>query len=94
MNIESSYKTNEIQGSFWKPDDYMKTVPNPHVIGKENGTDEQFVSGVQLELHNGMENEFNNESNNENSAEKNTVVYSSVDGRVRLVAPNNFDYSV
>lgn len=79
MNIESNYKTNEIQGSFWKPDDYMKSVPNPHVVGKEN-------SGSNVI-------EVKNDSKADVSDEKN-VVYSSVDGRVRLVTPDSIDYRV
>lgn len=34
MYIEPNYVTNEVEGSFWRPDDYMESVPNEHVIGK------------------------------------------------------------
>lgn len=31
--------SNEVKGSFWRPDDYMEKVPNSHVIGAKNISD-------------------------------------------------------
>lgn len=35
MFIGTNYLTNEIKGSFWRPDDYMSRVPVKHVTGVE-----------------------------------------------------------
>lgn len=35
MSVELGYVTNEVEGSFWRPHDYMAKVPGVHVIGKE-----------------------------------------------------------
>lgn len=35
MAMELGYVTNEVEGSFWRPHDYMMKVPGAHIIGKE-----------------------------------------------------------
>ena len=32
----NNYLTNEVKGSFWRPDDYMAKVPNEHIVAAVN----------------------------------------------------------
>lgn len=43
MAIQAGYVTNEVEGSFWRPYDYMAKVSNAHVIAKDwhNGLGKQ-----------------------------------------------------
>ncbi|MCR5798705.1 MAG: hypothetical protein K6G69_01390 [Lachnospiraceae bacterium] len=40
----NNYVTNEVKGSFWRPDDYMAKVPNEHVVAAINMTDAADLS--------------------------------------------------
>lgn len=35
MSIQAGYVTNEVEGSFWRPYDYMAKVSNAHVIARD-----------------------------------------------------------
>lgn len=35
MVIQAGYVTNEVEGSFWRPYDYMAKVSNTHVIARD-----------------------------------------------------------
>ena len=96
MNIEPIYKTNEVKGSFWKPDDYMEHVPNAHVIGKEGNSSMDAVESASAKSD-GVEVNISNEGKElakSNMNDFKSVVYSSVDGNVRVVAPAKFDFSL
>lgn len=81
MSIEPNYITNEVKGSFWRPQDDMSRVPNEHVIGNANSTDfaTKNTPAITLSISaKGMEMASGN------------VVFSSEDGIVRKFNSNNF----
>lgn len=48
MFLKAVYNTNEVLGSFWRPHDYMATVPNAKVIS--NSTTAMSEDAISVSL--------------------------------------------
>lgn len=84
MYIEPNYKTNEVSGSFWRPDDYMQHVPNAHVTQNTSRLDDK--NGVEVSLSaNGM---------NLSNQYRNSILFASEDGVVRKNNANVIDVNL
>lgn len=87
MSIEPAYVTNEVKGSFWRPDDYMAKVPGEHVIGRtgndaQNAADQRAAAASVKFSQEGMEKAkgLSKEQQNPN------LVFASKDGMVRRIS--------
>lgn len=80
MNVEPAYITNEVKGSFWRPDDYMMKVPGAHIIAKADNDAAQASAGRQEGATLSISEEGRKMAqDNQNSS----LVFSSEDGTVR-----------